>query len=76
MERMAKRKPPFQVFDAHRPEEFAALERDIQEWGCLIPVEVNEDGHVAYEHAELLAASSAISNGEPKERIKIRLTNG
>jgi ParB-like chromosome segregation protein Spo0J len=44
------RRPPYQLLDKLKPEEEAALTKDIAERGVLIPVEVDEDGNILDGH--------------------------
>ena len=44
MARSAGRKGKYQLFDALRPEEYAALEKDILARGVMVPVEIDENG--------------------------------
>ncbi len=48
---MAKsREHQYQLFDALRPEEYAALEKDILARGVMVPVEVDENGTILDGH--------------------------
>ena len=41
---------PYQLLEKLRPEEYAALEADIQKRGVQVPVEVDEDGNILDGH--------------------------
>jgi len=46
----------YQLFNALRPEEFAALEADILKRGVMVPVEVDEEGKTLDGHHRIKIA--------------------
>ena len=61
----------YQMFDALRPEELGALEKDILERGIMVPIEVDEKGHILDGHSRFkIAKKHGIKYKEVTRRFK------